>query len=110
MNYGKALRIARAIAGLQQQELADLADMNSSHISLIEQGKRKPSAGALGRLCTALQVPTHLFMLLGAEASDLKIAAHGEIQRAGESLAFLLFDNVLRRNKRARRKQSSKVE
>jgi transcriptional regulator with XRE-family HTH domain len=106
VNYGKALRIARAIAGLQQQELADLADMNSSHISLIEKEKRKPSADALERLCKALQVPAHLFMLLGAERSDLRIAAQGEIQRAGESLALLLFDNAPRRNKRARRKQS----
>lgn len=97
------------MAGMQQQELADLAGMNSSHISLIEKGKRKPSAGALERLCKALKIPAHLFMLLGAEPSDLKVAGHGEIRRAGESLALLLFENVGRSSKRGKRKPSAQL-
>ena len=48
MDYGKALRIGRAIAGLQQRELAELAEIDPSHNSLIEVGKRKPSSSARG--------------------------------------------------------------
>jgi len=71
MDYGKALRIARAIAGLQQKELAELAGIDPSHISLIEVGKRKPSVDMVEKLAKALQIPEHLFTLLAAESEDL---------------------------------------
>ena len=100
MNYGKALRIARAMAGLQQKELADRAGLNSSHICLIEMGKRRPSVQALEKLCKALGVPNHLFMLLGADASDLNIGDSDGIRRAAESLGELLFSNAPRRQRR----------
>jgi transcriptional regulator with XRE-family HTH domain len=100
MDYGKALRIARAMAGLQQKQVADLAGMNSSHVCLIEMGKRKPSVQALERLCKALGVPNHLFMLLGADAGDLSIGDPDGINRAAESLARLLFLNAPRNPRR----------
>jgi transcriptional regulator with XRE-family HTH domain len=104
MDYGKALRIARAMAGLQQKELADLARLNSSHVCLIELGRRRPSVEALEKLCRALGVPKHLFMLLGADADDLNVSDPDEIHRAAESLVRLLFLNVpRRRQQRARR-------
>lgn len=101
MNYGKALRIARAIAGLQQKEVADLSGINSSHISLMEMGKRKPSVKSLEKLCKALRIPKHLFMLLGAESSDFNIADPEEMHRVAESLARLLFSNAHRHGRRA---------
>jgi transcriptional regulator with XRE-family HTH domain len=94
VNYGKALKIARAMAGLQQKQLATLVGLDSSHISLIEKGKRKPSVGTLERLCHALEIPSHLFMLLGAEKNDLNVGAPAQVQRAAESLAHLLFENA----------------
>jgi len=90
MDYGKALRLARAIAGLQQKELAEIADLDPSHISLIEKGKRKPSVGTLGKLARALQIPEHLMVLLAAEPQDLDIKDPEELQRATSSLAELL--------------------
>jgi transcriptional regulator with XRE-family HTH domain len=99
MDYGKALRVARAMAGLQQKEVADRAGMNSSHISLIEMGKRKPSVRAMEKLCKALGVPNHLFMLLGADANDLNIGDSDGIRRAAESLAQVLFSNAPRRRR-----------
>jgi transcriptional regulator with XRE-family HTH domain len=103
MDYGKALRISRAMAGLQQNALADLAGLNSSHICLIESGKRKPSVGALDELCKALRIPKHLFMLLGAEPKDLNVSDPSEIQRAAESLARLLFGNAPKRRQSVRK-------
>ncbi|SRR5437773_946157 len=98
MDYGRALKIARAMAGLQQKDLADIAGMDSSHVCLIEMGKRKPSLGALEKLCRALRIPNHLFMLLGAEANDLKTDDPEELHRAAESLARLLFRHASRRH------------
>ncbi len=90
MDYGKALRISRAIAGLQQKELAEIAGLDPSHISLIEKGKRKPSMGAVQSLARALQIPEHLMVLLAAEPQDLDIKDSKELERAVHSLAELL--------------------
>jgi len=43
MNYGKAIKILRSAKNLEQQELAKKIGLDSSYISLIENGKRKPS-------------------------------------------------------------------
>jgi len=90
MDYGKALRIGRAIAGLQQKELAELAGIDPSHISLIEIGKRKPSVDAVEKLARALQIPDHLLTLLAAEPEDLDMKDPKELERATQSLAQLL--------------------
>jgi transcriptional regulator with XRE-family HTH domain len=90
MDYGKAFRIARAIGGLQQKELAEIAELDPSHISLIEKGKRKPSVGTIQKIANALQIPEHLMMLLAAEPDDLDIQDPQELQRATNSLAELL--------------------
>jgi transcriptional regulator with XRE-family HTH domain len=99
MDYGKALRIARAMTGLQQKQVADRAGLNSSHISLIEMGKRKPSVQALEKICKALGVPNHLFMLLGAEADDLNVGDSDGIRVAAESLARILFPHAAQRRR-----------
>jgi transcriptional regulator with XRE-family HTH domain len=90
MNYGKGLKIARAIAGLQQKQLADLAKIDPSHVSLIENGKRTPSLGTLQKLSKALGVPHHLLALLSAEQDDLSLADPEELKRAAESLAGVI--------------------
>src|SRR6266849_503101 len=91
MNYGKALRIARAIAAVDQKELADAAGLDPSHISLIEKGTRKPSIRAIGKLCRALDIPEPLFNMLAVEATDLRGIEEQEFQRIGVYLTrFLL--------------------
>ncbi len=90
MDYGKALKIARAISGLQQKELAALAGLAPSYLSLIEMGKRKPSVNAIRKLSHALEIPAHLLTLLAAEEDDLSLVEPVELKRASESLARLL--------------------
>lgn len=89
MDYGKALKIARALAGLQQKEVAELAGVNPSYISMIEMGKRQPSVKTIQKLSRALKMPTHLLTLLAAEEGDLPPDS-GEMERVGESLTRLL--------------------
>lgn len=90
MNYGKALRIARAVSGLQQQELAERAGLTASYVSLVEMGKRNPSVGAINKLSRALQIPQHLLTLLAMEPSDTDLVDSKELENLGESLVRLL--------------------
>jgi|SRR5690349_4484146 transcriptional regulator with XRE-family HTH domain len=91
MDYGKAVRISRAIGGIEQKQLARAAGLNPSHISLIEKGTRKPSVRAIRKICHALQIPEPLFNMLAAESADLRGIEESEFQRIGTYLArFLL--------------------
>lgn len=54
MNIGEAIKALRIERGLTQEALALDADVATSHLSRIEQGKRKPSEDALARLAVAL--------------------------------------------------------
>ena len=105
MNYGKALRIARAIAGVEQKQLASLAGLNPSHISLIEKGSRKPSLRAIAKLCRALEIPEPLFNMLAAETADLRGVEEQEFERIGVYLAKFLIrsEPTGKRSKRKRR-------
>lgn len=53
----KAIRIARARAGLTQKKLAELVDRDQSEISRIEAGKTAVTVPLLLRLAKALKVP-----------------------------------------------------
>jgi transcriptional regulator with XRE-family HTH domain len=94
MDYGRAIRIARAVAGLPQKKLADLAGVDASLISLIERGKRKPTLSTIEKITEALSIPQHLFTLLAAEPNDLKTSDPDEVHRAAESLARILLSNA----------------
>jgi transcriptional regulator with XRE-family HTH domain len=93
VNYGRALRIARAISGLQQQELANKAGLTASYVSLVEMGKRNPSVTALRKLSQALEMPPHLLTLLATEPGDSDLIDAKEMESLGESLTRLLLRN-----------------
>lgn len=106
MDYGKALKIARAIKGVQQAEVAVKADLDPSYLCMLEKGRRKPSLGTIERLSCALGIPTHLFSLLATEQKDLKEADAMELSRVGESLARLILTDAPKKRKTGRRKPS----
>lgn len=94
MNYAKGLKIARAIAGLTQKEVALLAGLDPSHMSLIEAGRRNPSVTTLEKLCRALKIPNHLFTLLASESSDLNLTDPEELTRVSVSLTRLVLHHA----------------
>jgi transcriptional regulator with XRE-family HTH domain len=102
VNYGKALKIARAIAGLQQNELARLAHVNPSLVSLIENGQRQPSLKTVEKFTKALRIPNHLFTLLAAERDDLKGASPDQLQDVAQMLARLILDDPAQARRRIR--------
>jgi len=105
MDYGKAIKILRAVAGLEQRELADIAGVDPSLISMIESGKRKPSLSTLEQITGAFEIPQYLFTLLAAGHDDLSTSHPEELQEAAESLARVLLTNA---SKQKRRKSSRK--
>ncbi|MGO9775405.1 MAG: helix-turn-helix domain-containing protein [Terracidiphilus sp.] len=91
MDYGKAIRIVRALADIPQRELARRMEVDPSLISMLEAGKRKPSREFLERFAAELGVPFHLLILLSSESSNAKASNPEAIQRLALELAGLLF-------------------
>ena len=90
MNYGRAIKICRAAAGLTQKELGEKARIASSHLSLIEAGKRSPRLPTVEKLSRAIGVPTHLIFLLASEPQDLGDTQTQYLQELAGSLLNLL--------------------
>ncbi len=108
MDYGKAIKIVRTIAGLQQKDLAELTGVDASLISLFEKGKRRPGLSTLEKITKTLDVPQHLFTLLAAEPEDLKGTSAEDVQRASESLARILLTNAQKPRKSRTTRRSRK--
>jgi XRE family transcriptional regulator, regulator of sulfur utilization len=109
MNYSKAVRIARAVSGLQQKELAEKAGLDPSHVSLIEKGARKPSVGAIEKICKALEIPEPLFTMLAAEAKDLKGMNAEDAERLGGYLANFVMRDAPKAKPTRQRKRSQRA-
>ena len=71
MNYGKAIRVIRATRGMSQKKLAYQSKLDASYISLLESGRRIPSADTIETIAKALNVPVYLFSLFASDAKDL---------------------------------------
>lgn len=70
VDYSKSIRIIRAATGLSQAEFASSLDKDSSLISRIESGNRKPSHNLVEKIGEVYGVPPHLVTLLGSDTSD----------------------------------------
>lgn len=90
MNYGRAIKIARAARGLSQKELASLAGYDASYVSLLESGARVPSAGVLEALSGALRVPVFLLTLLASDENELRGITPMDAEEVGRALLELL--------------------
>jgi|SRR5690625_3074664 len=56
INIGERIRILREEKKLSARKLADMANLDPSQISKIEQGISKPSIDALNRICNAFGI------------------------------------------------------
>jgi transcriptional regulator with XRE-family HTH domain len=92
MNFGKAVRIARSIAGMSQDELAAGSSIDRSYLSLIESGRRKPTIETLKQISDAMNIPFHLLTLLATEREDANRIDEGQVQRLATELTRLLLE------------------
>lgn len=91
MDYGRAIRIVRNARGLSQAQLADRLSVGTSHLSLLEAGKRQPSVQVLEEVATALTVPPHLLTLIASDATDIEDPKNAEeIGRLAKALLRVL--------------------
>lgn len=90
MNFGRAIRIARAARGLSQKDVAGGTGLTASYISLIEAERRTPSAKAVQRIGQALGVPPHLMALLAADQGDLSALSAEQSATLGRDLLDVL--------------------
>jgi len=91
MNYGRAIRIVRTAYGFTQAQLAERLSIGTSHLSLLEAGKRQPSVQVLEEVSTVLSVPPHLLTLLASEPSDIDNPKNaGEIAKLAQALLRVL--------------------
>lgn len=79
--------MARAARGLSQQELARLAKVKPSYLSMLERGERKnPSSTLIEQIARALNLPVPLLVLLGSDAADLNLISPTEADRLARAL------------------------
>lgn len=71
VNIGQAIQLARSKRKLSRDELATLAQISVSYLSLLERSKRDPPLSTLQRIAKALGMPLEILFFLGAEGGEL---------------------------------------
>jgi transcriptional regulator with XRE-family HTH domain len=92
MDYGRALKTARVSRGISQKDLAQLAGVDASYVSLVEKGTRTPSASNLEKFAAALKMPLYLLVLLASDRNDLFGISEEERDRLGGHLLNVLIE------------------
>jgi transcriptional regulator with XRE-family HTH domain len=71
MNLGKAIKLCRTQKNMKQSDLADLAQISVSYLSLLEQGKRDPNFSTVQHIASALNIPISILAFLAAEKEEI---------------------------------------
>lgn len=71
MNLGKAIKLCRTQKGMNQQQLAEKADISVSYLSLLEKGKRDLNYSTLQNIAKGLSVPVSIISFLAADEQEL---------------------------------------
>ena len=84
MNLGKAIKLCRVQKNMRQSQLAALAGISVSYLSLLEQGKRDPNFSIIQSIAKGMDIPVSIIVFLGAEKGELS-GISSELQ---EKLSF----------------------
>ena len=96
MNLGKAIKLCRMQENMSQIELARLAGISVSYMSLLERGKRDPSFSTVEKVASSLKVPFVLFIFLAADGGELS-----EIDpELAEKVSYAAFQRLLKASER----------
>lgn len=64
LDFGFALRTVRLLRHLTQGEVATAVGVSTSHLSLLEDGKRDPSLALIQKLAEVLRVPVSVLIFI----------------------------------------------
>lgn len=78
-DIGKAIKTARIQKNMNQTELAELAGISTSYLSLIERNKRDPKMAALQKIAAALNIPFVILVFLAADTDDELVRVSPEL-------------------------------
>lgn len=102
VEYGKALRIIRAVKELTQDQVAEAAGLSSNYLSMIESGKRTPSTEALDQLAKACTMPVWALVVLGSDDVSnevrgvaMALLANGDTKQEGRAIALKMVRSLL---------------
>ncbi len=71
MNLGKAIKLCRTQKNMSQSELAELAGISVSYLSLLERNKRDPNLSTVEQISEALKVPISIMMFLAVDRNEI---------------------------------------
>lgn len=92
MNLGKAIKLCRTQRDLSQVELASMAGISVSYLSLLERGKRDPTFSTVEEIANALEVPVSILVFLAA--NDEEVSELGsELREKLSYVALRLIEN-----------------
>lgn len=72
MKIGKAIKLCRTRKNINQSQLASLAGISESYLSLIERGKRDPNISTVENIAEALKIPFGILIFLAADRDELE--------------------------------------
>ncbi len=72
MNLGKAIKLCRTQKNLSQVQLAELANVSVSYVSLLERNKRDPNLSAVQKIAEAMEIPFSILIFLAADRDELE--------------------------------------
>ena len=75
---GPQIRKLRKARGLSQEQLAEAADISTSHLSDIETGRTNFGVDILARIAAALEVPTDVILQTGFPEVSAVSASYGK--------------------------------
>jgi len=100
MNIAESLRLVRAIAGLTQMDMAKRLDVSPTYLSLLENGKSKPSLSFLERVEREFGVPKSFLVWNSHFQSKTKDPALSERYRLLGEQMLELATTLIRRSSR----------
>ena len=71
MNLGQAIKFCRIKRGLNQLDVAKMAGISDSYLSLLEGGERNPNFSTVLRIASALNVSIVIITFLADEKDEL---------------------------------------
>lgn len=81
--YGRAVRVIRAMRGMTQRETAERAEIEPNYLAMIESGGRTPSARLQRAIARALHAPPYFVTMLAdaGEVRRMSAEMRGELAR-----------------------------